>query len=203
MSTCKKWARWCIFFFLETNFFLNTIPRATLCKILIFNAFPISQKRLDRILYKTHHITLDPSKGLFTWRWGTPGRWGNPFRWAGVTRLSIKSLILMWSRLHVRWDDLPHVTSPTWGPPASYKQALKEAWSHQNITVFITLPQFVLTGCFFLPRGPFSFCPFWSNRVRTLFWTKCSKTFQGLSRTHFPFLKHSIQCKKEPWVCLF
>ena len=61
-------------FFLETNFFLNTIPRATLCKILIFNAFPISQKRLDRILYKTHHITLDPSKGLFTWRWGTPGR---------------------------------------------------------------------------------------------------------------------------------
>ena len=109
----------------------------------------------------------------------------------------------MWSRLHVRWDNLPHVTSPTWGPPASCKQALKEAWSHQNITVFITLPQFVLTGCFFLPRGPFSFCPFWSNRVRTLFWTKCSKTFQGLSRTHFPFLKHSIQCKKEPWVYVF
>ena len=20
-------------------------------------------------------------KGLFTWRWGTPGRWGNPLRW--------------------------------------------------------------------------------------------------------------------------
>ena len=128
---------------------------------------------------------------------------GEVTRLGGVTRLSIQSLILMWSRLHVRWDNLPHVTSPTWGPPASCKQALKEAWSHQNITVFITLPQFVLTGCFFLPRGPFSFCPFWSNRVRTLFWTKCSKTFQGLSRTHFPFLKHSIQCKKEPWVCLF
>ena len=66
----------------------------------------------------------------------------------------------MWSRLHVRWDNLPHVNSPTWGPPASCKQALKEAWSHQNITVFITLPQFVLTGCFFLPRGPFSFVLF-------------------------------------------
>ena len=62
------------FFFLEINFVLNTIPRATLCKILIFYAFPISQKRLDRILYTTHHITLDPSKGLFTWRWGTPSR---------------------------------------------------------------------------------------------------------------------------------
>ena len=134
-------------FFLETNFFLNTIPKATLCKILIFNAFPISQKQLDRILYKTHHITLDPSKGLFTWRWGTPGKWGNPFRW-GNPPVHIQSLILMWSRLHVRWCNLPHLTSPTWGPLTSCKQALKEAWSHQNITVFITLPQFVLTGCF-------------------------------------------------------
>ena len=42
----------------------------------------------------------------------------------GVTRLSIQSLILMWSRLHVRWGNPPHVTSPTWGPPPSCKQAL-------------------------------------------------------------------------------
>ena len=40
-------------------------------------------------------------------------------------------------------------------------------------------------------------------RVHTLFWTKNSQTFQGLSRTDFPFLKDLIQCKKEPWVCLF
>ena len=39
--------------------------------------------------------------------------------------------------------------------------------------------------------------------VRTLFWTKTSRTFQGLSRTHFPFFKDSIQCKKEPWVYVF
>ena len=37
-------------------------------------------------------------------------------------------------------------------------------------------------------------------RVRTLFWTKNSRTFQGLSRTHFPFCKDSIQRKIEPWV---
>ena len=30
----------------------------------------------------------------------------------------------MWSRLHVRWGNPPHVTSPTWGPPPSCKQAL-------------------------------------------------------------------------------
>ena len=41
------------------------------------------------------------------------------------------------------------------------------------------------------------------DRVRTLFWTKTSKTFQGLSRTHFPFFKDSIQCTKEPWVYVF
>ena len=51
-------------------------------------------------------------------------------------------------------------------------------------------------------------------RVRTLFWTKrwntashvwyiTSRTFQGLSRTHFAFFKDSIQCKKEIWVYVF
>ena len=40
-------------------------------------------------------------------------------------------------------------------------------------------------------------------RVRTLSWTKTSRTFQGLLRTHFPFFKDSIQCKKEPWVYVF
>ena len=41
------------------------------------------------------------------------------------------------------------------------------------------------------------------DRVRTLFWTKTSRTFQGLSRTHFAFFKDSIQCKKEIWVYVF
>ena len=40
-------------------------------------------------------------------------------------------------------------------------------------------------------------------RVRTLFSTKTSRTFQRLLRTHFPFFKDSIQCKKEPWVYVF
>ena len=44
-------------------------------------------------------------------------------------------------------------------------------------------------------------CP--GDRVRTLFRTKNSRNFQGLSRTHFPFFKDSIWCKKEPWVSLF
>ena len=35
--------------------------------------------------------------------------------------------------------------------------------------------------------------------VRTLFEQK----IQGPSRTHFPFFKDSIQCKKEPWVYVF
>ena len=29
------------------------------------------------------------------------------------------------------------------------------------------------------------------------------RTFQGLSRTHFPLFKDSIQCKKESWVYVF
>ena len=42
----------------------------------------------------------------------------------GVTCLSIESLILTWSRLHDRWGEPPHVTSPIWGPPLPCKQAL-------------------------------------------------------------------------------
>ena len=37
---------------------------------------------------------------------------------------------------------------------------------------------------------------FKSCGVRTLFRKKTSRTFHGLSRTHFPFFKDSIQCKK-------
>ena len=44
----------------------------------------------------------------------------------GVTRLSIQCLILIWSRLHDRWGDLPQVTSPIGGPPPPCKQALRE-----------------------------------------------------------------------------
>ena len=40
-----------------------------------------------------------------------------------VTRLSI--IILTGSRLHDRWGDLLHVTSPIWDPPLSCKQALR------------------------------------------------------------------------------
>ena len=33
----------------------------------------------------------------------------------------------MWSRLHIRWGNGPHVTSPTWGPPpSSCKTAAKK-----------------------------------------------------------------------------
>ena len=35
------------------------------------------------------------------------------------------------------------------------------------------------------------------------FFKKILRTFQGLSRTHFPFFKDSTQCKKEPWVYAF
>ena len=49
-------------------------------------------------------------------------------RIGGVTCacLSISSLILIWSRLHDRWGDQPHVTSPLWGPSPPCKQALRD-----------------------------------------------------------------------------
>ena len=46
-----------------------------------------------------------------------------------VTRQSIQSLVLIWSRLHVRWGNPPHVTSLTWGTPPSCKQAFSDQGS--------------------------------------------------------------------------
>ena len=59
-------------------------------------------------------IASQITRGHLTRKWGTQGRWGNR-----VTRLSI-----IWSRLHDRWGDPPHVTSPIWAPPPQCKQAL-------------------------------------------------------------------------------
>ena len=58
---------------------------------------------------------------------------GDVTRFGGVIRLSIKSLILIWSRLHDRWGNPPHITSPTWGPPPTCKQALREKYQEKNL----------------------------------------------------------------------
>ena len=58
---------------------------------------------------------------------------GDVTRFGGVIRLSIKSLILIWSRLHDRWGNPPHITSPTWGPPPPWKQALREKYQEKNL----------------------------------------------------------------------
>ena len=54
-----------------------------------------------------------PSKGLFTWRWGTPGRCCISLRWGNPTFHSISPFYLI------------TFTLPTWGPPPSCKQALR------------------------------------------------------------------------------
>ena len=59
-----------------------------------------------------------------------------------VTRLSIQSLILIWSSLRVRWGDPPHVTSPIWDPPPPYKQALNKLIKINLLTFHL---QFVKT----------------------------------------------------------
>ena len=57
--------------------------------------------------------------------WGRGPQVGEVTLLGGVTRPSIWSLTLIWPRLHGRWGDPPHITSPIWGPPPPCKQALK------------------------------------------------------------------------------
>ena len=41
---------------------------------------------------------------------------GEVTRLGGVTRMSILSLILIWSHLRDKWGNSPRVASPTWVP---------------------------------------------------------------------------------------
>ena len=77
-------------------------------------------------------ITELDYKGLFTWRCGTQRRWGNP----PVHTISHFNVI--------RWNNPPHVTSPTWGPPPSWKQALNRFHSRgQHLCKFIGTKEIV------------------------------------------------------------
>ena len=64
----------------------------------------------------------------------TSGRWGNPLRW--VTRLSIKSLILVWSRLQ-GWP-----ATSVWSPPSPCKQAPRKTKCHSSQWSTCTLQLF-------------------------------------------------------------
>ena len=76
----------------------------------------------------------------------------------------------MWSPLHVRWGNLPHVTSPTWGPPPSCKQAL-------------TLERFHSRGQ--------HLCKFVGTKESVYMW----KEFIS----HWIVLEHQYGCREDMW----
>ena len=62
-------------------------------------------------------ITAVAYKGLFTWRWGTPGGWGK-LKYGGAPHLSCKhDQIKMGDYMDKRVTPPKRVTSCTWGPP--------------------------------------------------------------------------------------
>ena len=48
----------------------------------------------------------------------------------------------MWSLLHVRWGDPPHVTSPTWGPPPPCKEAVTGGYRSSTMTTLMKIGSF-------------------------------------------------------------
>ena len=45
----------------------------------------------------------------------------------------------MWSLLHVRWGDPPHVTSSTWGPPPPCKEAVTGGYRSSTMTTLMKI----------------------------------------------------------------
>ena len=106
------------------------------------NLLPFCRSRCRR----RRRLPKLPTDGLWSQSWTIRAflHGGGGPSVGGVTRLSIQSLILMWSRLHVRWGNPPHVTSPTWGPPPSCKQALNRFHSRgQHLCKFIGTKEIV------------------------------------------------------------
>ena len=69
------------------------------------------------------HLQKHVIEGLFTWRWGTPGRWGN--MWRVTPPLCKRDHTKMIDYMDRRVTPPKRVTSPIWGTPPLYKQALK------------------------------------------------------------------------------
>ena len=71
-----------VFHLLSNRIFRKLVGFAfRLFSLACFAAMQISSnKRIVFLYIRSPHSFLH-SKGLFTWRWGTPGRWGNPLRW--------------------------------------------------------------------------------------------------------------------------
>ena len=71
-----------VFHLLSNRIFRKLVGFAfRLFSLACFAAMQISSnKRIIFLYIRSPHSFLH-SKGLFTWRWGTPGRWGNPLRW--------------------------------------------------------------------------------------------------------------------------
>ena len=57
--------------------FLASLPSPALCFSASFQTFCLTACAY----LNTQNSDCLQSKGLFIWRWGTPGRWGNPLRW--------------------------------------------------------------------------------------------------------------------------
>ena len=89
---------------------------------------------------------------------------GEVTRSGGITRLSIQSLVLLWSRLHVRWGNPPHVTSLTWGTPPSCKQAFSDQGSWNFL--FLVCKHVSGRPCWWQYNKQFSF---WRVYVKTVF----------------------------------
>ena len=97
--------------------------------VLIPKRFMVTRCEMNEI--SSLHFKLTITSRHCQWKLGAWLHWvgrpqvGEVTHLVGVTHLSFLSVILIWSRLHDRWGDPPHVTSPIWGPPPSCKQALK------------------------------------------------------------------------------
>ena len=78
------------------------------------------------------------TKGLFTWKWGTPGRWGNPLRWGNLPVRIIAHFNLITFTWYVgrptkmgitvcqgnplSWQQICHVNVSRWGYLTSWGQ---------------------------------------------------------------------------------
>ena len=94
----------CSSFFISVNFGFPFVLNS-----LAYITIPQNNGKIkincNKKLTTTYTLRLYMFKGLFTWRWGTPGRWGNPLRWDNPP-VYILSLF-NWSRLHDRSGDPP------------------------------------------------------------------------------------------------
>lgn len=109
-NLCVEFSHFLFKAFQQNRILLSTASTQFLF-VDIFTIIFLVLKKRRKIESNLVYFKIFDTKGLFTWRQGTPGKWGNPLRWSNppihITS-HVNMIKLKWDYMLLHLSELPH-----------------------------------------------------------------------------------------------